>query len=71
MAAKIFGSPSNPLNLKCTSFGSPDPAKPYLCLVFEDGTQVYAGMTFNIVRLFNAQSAEIVAGWPVEPVKAL
>ena len=67
MSDEKFGSAGKPKKIKCTSIGSPDATKPYLCLVFEDGTQIYAGMTFDIARLFSVQAAEVVAAWPAEP----
>lgn len=65
--ARPSGSPDKPLKIRCTSIGRPSPTKPYLCIVFEDGTQLYVGMTFDIARLFAVQTAEVVASWPVEP----
>ena len=66
MSDEKYGSPNRPKKIKCTSIGSPGPTKPYLCLVFEDGTQIYAGMTFDIARLFSLQAAEVVAKWPAD-----
>jgi hypothetical protein len=62
-----FGTPYKPRKIKCTSIGKPDPARPYLCIVADDGSQHYYALTFDIARLFSVQAAEIVAAWPAEP----
>jgi hypothetical protein len=67
MTEEKFGTAYRPLKLKCTSIGSPDPAKPYLCLVLADGRQMHVAFTFDQARLFMVQSAEVVAAWPAEP----
>jgi hypothetical protein len=67
MSEERFGTALKPRKLKCTSIGRPEPTRPYLCMVFEDGTQIYAAMTFDVARLFAAQAAEVVASWPAEP----
>jgi hypothetical protein len=67
MSDEKYGTAMKPRKVKCTSIGSPDATKPYLCLVFEDGTQIYAALTFDIARLFSVQAAEVVAAWPAEP----
>jgi hypothetical protein len=67
MSEEKYGTAMKPLKLKCTSIGSPDPAKPYWCLVLADGRQMHVAFTFDQARLIMVQSAGVVAAWPAEP----
>jgi hypothetical protein len=62
-----YGTPYKPRRIKCTSIGTPDPKRPYLCIVAADGGEHYYELTFDIARLFSVQAAEVVAAWPAEP----
>ncbi len=59
-----FGSVNRPLKLKCLSIGSPQPDKPYLCLVDEDGRQFYFRLTHGLNRLLHHQSGKVDDAWP-------
>jgi len=61
------GTTVNPLNMKCTSMGRPSRTSAYLSIVTQDGRQFCFDISFNAARLIAAQSADIVASWPVEP----
>jgi hypothetical protein len=67
MSEEKYGTAMKPRKIKCTSIGSPDPARPYLCIVAADGSQHYYELSFDIARLFSVQAAEVVASWPAEP----
>jgi len=58
-----FGSPRDPINVKRLSFGRPEPARPYLCIVAEDGRQFTFSLGLPAVKLIRAQAQEIEEGW--------
>jgi len=60
-----FGSPRRPIKVKCLSFGRPEPASPYLCIVAEDGRQFTFTLGLPAVKLIRAQAQEIEEGGEV------
>lgn len=67
--SRQFGSPADPVNVKCTSLGRPAKDRAYWSIVAADGTQLCLGMTFDQLRLIASQASEAVAGWPVSVEK--
>jgi len=63
-----FGSPRAPIKVKCLSFGRPEPAKPYLCIVADDGRQFTFSLGLPAVKLIRAQAQEIEEGWATRDV---
>lgn len=58
-----FGSPRDPIKVKCLSFGRPELASPYLCVVAEDGRQYTLSLGLRAAKLIRAQAQEIEEGW--------
>jgi hypothetical protein len=59
---KQFGSPRDPIQVKCLSFRRPEPAAPYLCIVAEDGRQFTFSLGLPAVKLIRARAQEIEEG---------
>lgn len=54
-----FGSPDKPLQIKCTSIGSPTRDRHYWCIVTASGDQYYFGISgFQQAMLISHQSSE-------------
>jgi hypothetical protein len=64
MSEEKYGSAFKPLNLKCLSIGSPDPDRPYLCMVDDKGRQFYFRLTHGLNRLLHVQSGNVDDAWP-------
>ena len=68
MRLSSIGPPESPvgrdhIKVKCLSFGPPEPARPYLCIMAEDGRQFTFGLGLPAVKLIRAQAQEIEKGW--------
>lgn len=52
--------------IRCTSMVFPTRDSAYLSITLLDGSTHKYDLTFSQLRLFNSQTAEAIANWPVE-----
>ncbi len=59
-----LGTPQDPLEVRCLSFGVPSADSPYLSIVAADGRQFCFGLRLPSIMLIRAQAQRIEDRWP-------